>query len=102
MQQSACLVVKLVTVYNYGFLFNCATVGKDRLNDGTDIELSYVGWCLKFVFSWANVAQIEVICSVTGIYLSKVLTCMIFFQYEQNMIFIKEADTFGHIVVLTM
>ena len=28
MRQSACLVVNPVTVYNYGFLFNCTTMGK--------------------------------------------------------------------------
>ena len=33
--------------------------------------------------------------SIKGIYLSKALTCMNFFLY----IFIKETDTFGHIVV---
>ena len=34
-----------------------------------------------------------------GIYLSKALTCMKFFWYEQKCFFIKETDTFGHIVV---
>ena len=28
MQQSACLVVNPITVYSYGFLFNCTTVGQ--------------------------------------------------------------------------
>ena len=28
MQQSACLVLNPITVYNYGFLFNCKTVGQ--------------------------------------------------------------------------
>ena len=28
MQQSACLVLNPITVYSYGFLFNCTTVGK--------------------------------------------------------------------------
>ena len=28
MRQSACLVVKSKTVYSYGFLFNCTTVGQ--------------------------------------------------------------------------
>ena len=27
-RQSACLVVNPITVYNYGFLFNCTMVGK--------------------------------------------------------------------------
>ena len=28
MQQSACLVLNPITVYSYGFLFNCTTVGQ--------------------------------------------------------------------------
>ena len=28
MRQSACLVLKPITVYSYGFLFNCTTVGQ--------------------------------------------------------------------------
>ena len=28
MRQSACLVVNPITVYSYGFLFNCMTVGR--------------------------------------------------------------------------
>ena len=28
MQQSACLVVNPITVYDYGFLFNCTAVGQ--------------------------------------------------------------------------
>ena len=28
MRQSACLVLNPITVYSYGFLFNCATVGQ--------------------------------------------------------------------------
>ena len=33
------------------------------------------------------------------IYLSKALTCMKFFLYKQKCFFIKETDSFGHIVV---
>ena len=29
MRQSACLVLNPITVYSYGFLFNCTTVGQD-------------------------------------------------------------------------
>ena len=36
---------------------------------------------------------------VKGIYLSKALTWMIFFLYKQKLRFIKETDTFSHIVV---
>ena len=35
-------------------------------------------------------------------YISKVLTCMIFFLYKQKMLFIKETDTFGHMGVWTI
>ena len=34
-----------------------------------------------------------------GIYLSKALTCMKYFLYKQKLLFVKEKDTFGHIVV---
>ena len=37
-----------------------------------------------------------------GILLSKALTCMKSFLYKQNWLFIKETDTFGHIVVRTI
>ena len=39
---------------------------------------------------------------IKGIYLSKALTCMKFFMYKQKLLFIKETDTFGHIVVSTI
>ena len=41
MRQSACLVLNPITVYSYGFLFNCATVGGSglRLYDGSDVKL---------------------------------------------------------------
>ena len=29
MRQSACLILNQITVYSYGFLFNCSTVGQD-------------------------------------------------------------------------
>ena len=34
-----------------------------------------------------------------GIYLSKALTCIEIFLYKQELLFVKEMDTFGHIVV---
>ena len=37
-----------------------------------------------------------------GIYLSKALTCMKIFLYKQELLFVKETDTFGHIVVRTI
>ena len=36
------------------------------------------------------------------IYLSKALTCMKVFLYKQKCFFIKETDTFGHIVVIAI
>ena len=36
MRQSACLVLNPITVYNYGFLFNCTTVGQAS---GSDVKL---------------------------------------------------------------
>ena len=35
------------------------------------------------------------------IYLSKALTCMKIFLYKQELLFVKETDTFCHIVVRT-
>ena len=37
-----------------------------------------------------------------GIYLSKALTCMTLFLYKQKLLFIKETDSFGYIVVRTI
>ena len=37
MNKSACLVLNLITVYSYGFLFNCTTIG--QASDGSDVKL---------------------------------------------------------------
>ena len=43
MRQSACLVVNPITVYSYGFLFNCTTVG--RASDSmTALTSSFNRW----------------------------------------------------------
>ena len=42
MRQSACLVVNQITVYSYGFLFNCTTVG--QVSDSITVLTC---WCLK-------------------------------------------------------
>ena len=34
-----------------------------------------------------------------GVYLLKALTCMKFFLYKQELLFVKDTDTLGHIVV---
>ena len=39
----SCLVVRPITVYSYGFLFNCTTVGQASDSDGTDVKLESVG-----------------------------------------------------------
>ena len=43
MRQSACLVLNPITVFSYGFLFNCTTVGQasDSL---TALTLSFNWW----------------------------------------------------------
>ena len=39
MRKSACLVLNPITVYSYGFLFNCTTVGQTSDYDGSDVKL---------------------------------------------------------------
>ena len=41
MRQSACLVLNPITVYSYGFLFNCTMVGQasDSIYDGSNVKL---------------------------------------------------------------
>ena len=40
MQHYACLVLNPITVYSYGFLFNCTTVGQaSAFHDGSDVKL---------------------------------------------------------------
>ena len=43
MRQSACLVVNPITVYSYGFLFNCTTVGQ---------ALDSIRWLVPDAFRW--------------------------------------------------
>ena len=40
MRQSACLVLYPITVYSYGFLFNCMTVGQASDYDCSDVKLN--------------------------------------------------------------
>ena len=49
MWQSACLVVNPIMVYSSGFFLNWTMVGQASLNDGSDIKLLSVGWCLMLV-----------------------------------------------------
>ena len=39
MRQSVCLVLNPITVYRYGFLFNCTTMGQASDSDGSDVKL---------------------------------------------------------------
>ena len=54
MQHSACLAINPFMVNSYGFLFNCTMVGQASLNDGPEVKLSYVGWCLMLIFGWVH------------------------------------------------
>ena len=54
MRQSACLILNPITVYIYGFLFNCTTVSGIILYDGSDVKLKSVGWCLMLISSWTH------------------------------------------------
>ena len=40
MRQTACLVVNPIKVNSFAYLFNCTTVGRTRLNDGTILNLT--------------------------------------------------------------
>ena len=57
MRHSACLVVNPITVYRYGFLFNCTILGQafSKLNDGPDVKRLLLRWCLMLVFGgWVH------------------------------------------------
>ena len=61
MRQSACLILNPITVYSYGFLFNCMTVGQAS-DSMTALTLSFNRWigapCLSV--AGPTVAQLEV------------------------------------------
>ena len=61
MRQSACLILNPITVYSYGFLFNCMTVGQAS-DSMTALTLSFNWWvgapCLSV--AGPTVAQLEV------------------------------------------
>ena len=61
MRQSACLVINPITVYSYGFLFNCMTVGQAS-DSMTTLTLSFNQWVGAWCLSVAGptVAQLEV------------------------------------------
>ena len=63
MRQSACLVVNLITVYSYGFLFHCTTVGQASdsttvLTKAQSFHLLVGSLCLSL--AKPTVAQLEV------------------------------------------
>ena len=49
MRQSACLVLNPITVYRYGFPFNCTTVGQ-ALDSMTALTLSLIGGLVPDVY----------------------------------------------------
>ena len=56
MRQSACLVVNPITVYSYGFFFNCTTVGPAS-DSMTVLTLALIRWlvpnaCLRMGPPW--------------------------------------------------
>ena len=61
MRQSACLVLNIITVYNYGFLFNCLTVGQTS-DSLTALSQSFNRWVGARCLSVARptVAELEV------------------------------------------
>ena len=64
MLRFACLVVNPITVYSYGFLFNCTTVGQAS-DSMTAVKLYSAGWCLTLVFDCSTVAKLEVLLALT-------------------------------------
>ena len=61
MRHSACLVLNQIAVYNYGFLFNCTTVGQasDSMTALTESFNRWIGaWCLSV--AGPTMAQLEV------------------------------------------
>ena len=64
MRQSACLVVNTLTVYSYGFLFKCTTVGQasDSMPALTQTFNLFVGACCLSL-AGPTMAQLEVFLS---------------------------------------
>ena len=59
LQQTACLVLNPITVYSYGFLFNCRAVFNClRLYDGFDVNQSVGACCLSV--AGPTMAQLEI------------------------------------------
>ena len=78
MRQSAYLVLNPITVYSYGFLFNCTTVGQAS-DSMTALTLSFnrwVGaWCLSVAVP--TVAQLEVFFSSDYLWVMSHFLCFI-------------------------
>ena len=66
MRQPACLVLNPITVYSYGFLFNCTTVGQAS-DSMTALIYSFNRWVGALCLSVAGptVAQLEVFLALT-------------------------------------
>ena len=79
----------------FAFLLYAYAIRSKTLQKASNFRSNHFTFCNLYI---CVSYQVE-IKMVKGIYLSKALTCMIFFRYKQKMLFIKETDTFGHIVV---
>ena len=78
MWQSACLVLNPITVYSYGFLFNCTTVGQasDSMTTLTKSFNRWVGaWCLSV--AGPTVAQLEVFFSSDYLWVMSPFLCFV-------------------------
>ena len=78
MRQSGCLVLNPNTVYRYGFLFNCTTVGQasDSMTALTYSFNRWVGaWCLSV--AGPTVAQLEVFFSSDYLWVVSPFLCFI-------------------------
>ena len=78
MRQSACLVLNPITIYSYGFLFNCTMVGhaSDLMTALTSGFNRWVGaWCLSV--AGPTVAQLEVFFSSDYLWVMSPFLCFI-------------------------
>ena len=62
----------------------------------SDIGMDYSSHFCGAMFSGV---VLDLVPFFKGIYLSKALTCMKIFLNKQELLFVKETDTFSHIVV---
>ena len=84
-----------LSIVNYGI---------SEYNDGSQVsDRRPLGYLFKKVLESVYHTKLDSVI-IEGVYLSKALTCILFFALifsciNKNCFFIKEADTFGHIDV---